>query len=134
MDKLRPDEDREINMREDESIEAHLKREEWEDWFIDRGIKLGKSAAGTTHLATTVLCIDCHMLVELGTDDCPHAVALHKKAQMIAERERRHQSREETDAAVDMPVAGSVASGGTTREETNEYNVSQAGEIVNDKD
>ena len=39
-----------------------------------RGMRIGKSAGGQGHLSASVYCKDCDMMVELGTNDCPHAM------------------------------------------------------------
>jgi ATP sulfurylase len=46
---------------------------------MDAELKIGKSAGGEMHLAAAVYCKVCHMMVELGTQDCPHAIELHRE-------------------------------------------------------
>jgi hypothetical protein len=41
-------------------------------------MKWGKSAAAEMHLSASGYCEQCDMMVELGTDDCPHAVDMSK--------------------------------------------------------
>jgi hypothetical protein len=42
--------------------------------------RIGKSAGGEMHLSASGYCSQCNMLVELGTDDCPHAIGMKRKA------------------------------------------------------
>ena len=44
-------------------------------------MRIGKSAGGEMHLSAVVHCPRCDMFVELGTDDCPHAIELGKAHQ-----------------------------------------------------
>jgi len=44
-------------------------------------IKIGKHAAAKMHLSATVYCSVCKMYVEVGTDDCSHAIELRHTPQ-----------------------------------------------------
>lgn len=46
---------------------------------MNSDVRVGKSAGGATHLSAVVFCGECRMWVELGTEDCPHAIEMHKQ-------------------------------------------------------